>query len=101
MKFKEFMNLPIVFIRNGEKVGNVSDLFIDKNLKIQIDDNKFITSEDIFDCNEDILLNKNLPEECDKPINKKPDHFHTMINTENLSAEVMGHYWWLRIKNLD
>ena len=107
MNVEDIIGLPIVSARNGQQLGNVTNIVMDQNLKhvkrIQLSKNRFVMLDDIVKCSESAVLIKNAhaiqkssaPQQSTSPktqIKKVP---------EIQSMESVSYNWWTQITNWD
>lgn len=104
---EEIIGMPIVSARNGQKLGKVTNIVMDQNLKhvkrIQLSQNRFVVLDDIVECTKSAVLVKNAQAVQKSPIHKRPEKPQSNFNkTPDIpSMESRGHTWWAQITNWD
>lgn len=107
MNVEEIIGMPIVSARNGQKLGKVTSIVMDQNLKhvkrIQLTGNRFVILDDIVECSESAVLVKNARAIQKLPTQQHPDTPQSKINrTPDIqSMESRSHNWWTLVKNWD
>lgn len=107
MNVEEIIGMPIVSARNGQKLGKVTSIVMDRHLKyvkrIQLTNNRFVILDDIVECSESAVLVKNA-----RAIQKLPTHQRLDTPQSELdktpeiqSMESRGHHWWAEVINWD
>ena len=106
MNVAEIIGMPIVSARNGQKLGNVTNIVMDQNLKhvkrILLTHNRFVMLDDVVKCSESAVLVKNA-RAVQKSPPRKPDTPQPKINKipKIQSMESMCHNWWAKVTNWD
>ncbi len=103
MNVKEIIGMPIVSARNGQKLGKVTNIVMDQNLKhvkrIQLTQNRFVVLDDIVECTESAVLVKNAQAVQNT---KRPDPQPKSNKTPDIqSMESRCHTWWIQVTNWD
>lgn len=107
MNVAEIIGLPIVSARNGQQLGNVTNIVMDQNLKhvkrIQLTKNRFVMLDDVVQCSESAVLVKNARAVQKSPAHKHPDTPQSKIKkTPKIqNMESMCHHWWAQVTNWD
>ncbi len=107
MNVEEIIGMPIVSAHNGQKLGKVTNIVMDQNLKhvkrIQLTKNRFVMLDDIVKCSESAILVKNARAIQISSSRKRPDTPQSIINKipDIQSMESRCHNWWAQVTNWD